>query len=180
MDRGHKYAAKYGHDATAIERIALDEADSASIRAGIGYWRALRGQRRFPAREDLKPRNIAGLLRNMSLIRVADGDFHYRIVGDGVVQAYDVVLHNRWLGEIERELPIFGHFVRPLLNYVVETMEPVAVRGRVGLDAQRVNFTHHENALLPLGRTDDKVDHLLALSNYVLRAAPAGRDGRTG
>jgi hypothetical protein len=168
-------AAQYNREVTSLDRIAIDELESPAIRTGVDYWRLLRGQRRFPAREDLKPREIAGLLRSMSLIRVTDGDFQYRVVGDSVVQAYDFSLQGKWLNEIEAELPSFGTFVRPILMHVVESKTPVAVRGSIGHNAHRVNFTHYENALLPLGRNDDTVDHILVLSNYVLRPTLGSR-----
>jgi hypothetical protein len=162
-------------DVTSMERITVDEVECPAIRAGVDYWRLLRGQRNFPAREDLRPRDIAGLLRSMSLIRVANGDFQYRVVGDSVVQAYDIPLQGKWLREIETELPSFGTYVRPILTHVAENRDPLAVRGSIGHNAHRVNFTHYENALLPLGRNDDTVDHILVLSNYVLRPALGSR-----
>jgi hypothetical protein len=158
-------------DTTHIEWVVLDDLECPAIRAGVDYWRLLRGRRLFPAREDLKPREIAGLLRSMSLIKVADGDFQYRVVGDSIVQAYDVSLQSRWFRDIDADLPTFGLFIRPILTHVVESKAPIAVRGRIGHDAPHVNFTHHENALLPLGPDDDAVDHILVFSNYVLRPA---------
>lgn len=173
-DQLHMVALQFTPETMSFEHVALDALECPFLRTGLNHWRLLRGGRRFPAREDLKPREIAGLLRRMSLIRVKNGDFQYRIVGDCVVQAYDIQLHNRWLNDIESEFPRFVSFVRPVLMRVVETREPVAVRGSTGHGAPRVNFTHYENLLLPLGPDDDTVDHILNFTNYVMRPLPGG------
>ncbi len=169
------HAPQHKSDVTSMERITLDDLECPTIRAGVDYWRFLRGQRLFPAREDLRPRDIAGLLRSMSLIRVADGDFQYRVVGDSIVQAYDITLQARWLSDIETEMPAFGSFVRPIFRHLVESRNAVAVRGRIGYYSPHLNFTHYENVLLPLGPDDDTVDHILVFSNYVMRMASGGR-----
>ena len=167
---------RYKKEITAYDYIALNAVECPYIRTGINYWRVLRGQRRYPSRKDLKPRDIAGLLRRMSLMKVQDGDFYYSIVGDCVVQAYDFQLQGRWLKDIEAELAMFGTFTRPLYTQAAETGEPFAIRGGIGHGAPLVNFTHYENAILPLGPDDGTVDYLLVFSNYVLD--PIYRGGR--
>lgn len=168
-------ALQFVQKATTFDHLTLDEVECPFIRTGLNYWRALRGTRRYPAREALQPRDIAGLLRRMSLIRCENGDFQYRIVGDCVVQAYDIQLQNRWMSEIEVEFPLYAQFIRPIFTQIVESREPVAVRGSIGHGAPRVNFTHYENVLLPLGPDDETVDHILNFSNYVLCPYPRSR-----
>jgi len=58
------------------------------------------------------------------------------------------------------------------LRQVAETGEPLALRGRIGRDVTRVNFTDSENLLLPLGPNDQTVDHILSVSAYT--ASPFG------
>ena len=158
-------------DLTVIDWISLDELTGPRVRQGVEYWRALCGDRSFPAREQLKPRDIASALSAMSLFKVLEGDdFQYRIVGDGVVRAYDTRLQNRRLSEIELDSPSFGFFVRPVLTHVAKHRSSLALRGKIGHDAPRAHFTHFENALLPLGPSDDEVDHVLVFSNYERRA----------
>jgi len=156
---------------TAVDRITFDELEHPSVRFGVNHWRMLRGDRMFPSRQQIRPRDLAPVLSAMSLFKVLDGeDFQYRIIGDAVVRAYDVQLQNRRLSEIEAELPSFGQFVRPVLLHVAQRRVPIALRGRIGHDAPGTNFTHHENALLPLGSTDDLVDHIIVFSSYERRA----------
>lgn len=165
------YVSQRVRQSTAIEYGSLDALTCPAVIAGANYWRILRGQRHFPARGDLRPRDIAGLLRTMSLIRFADGDYQYRIVGDSVVQAYAVPLQGRWFHEIDTDFPTFGSFTRPILGHVVEDKAPAYIHGRIGRDAPHVNFTDYELAVLPLGPDDETIDHIVVFSNYVLRTA---------
>lgn len=156
---------------SVIDRIFFDELEHPLVRFGVEYWNRLRGERSFPSRDQIKPRDLAPVLSMTSIHKVLDdGDFEYRIVGDAVVRAFGVNLQNRRLSEVEVELPTFRQFVRPVLVHVAKRRMPVAVRGRVGHDAAGTNFTHHENVILPLGPTDDVVDHIIAFSNYERRA----------
>jgi hypothetical protein len=146
--------------------VAFSGLESPALRSGYEYWQNKRNGRRFPAREDIRPREIAPLLRYVSLIKVEGDDFVYRIVGDTIVMSYGVPLQNRRLSDLVYEEPGFGAFVIPLLRQVADSGEPLARRGKVGRDVIRVNFTHCENLLLPLGPDDATVDHVLTFSSY--------------
>jgi hypothetical protein len=156
---------------SAVERISFDEIEHPLVRYGVDYWRRLRGERSFPSRDQIKPRDLAPVLSMTSLFKVLDdGDFEYRIVGDAIVRAYEINLQNRRLSDVETELPSFREFVRPVLVHVAKRRIPIALRGKIGHDAPGTNFTHHENAILPLGAGDDVVDHIITFSNYERRA----------
>jgi Uncharacterized protein conserved in bacteria len=156
-------------DVTEYEIENLDDISAEPLRQGLRYWQAARGARKFPARADIRPRDIVPILRYISLIRCERGDFVYRIVGDSVVSAFDLAMQNRKLSEMAGDEPAFGTIVRPLLERCVENGEPIALRGHTGKDLVRVNFTDYENLLLPLGPEDGKVDHIMAVSHYVSR-----------
>ena len=159
-------------ESTVFRRIPFDTIENPALRTGYEYWRAKCNGRRFPARDDIKPRDIAGLLRYIALIKVEPGDFVYRIVGDVIVMAFGVPLQNRHLSDLVYDEPGFGTFVIPTLRQVAETGEPLALRGRIGRDVTRVNFTDSENLLLPLGPDEQVVDHILSVSAY--SASPFG------
>ena len=156
-------------DYTDFHTISAGELDAEPLRVAYAYWRSIRGPRRFPARSDIRPRDIAGILRHVSLIKYEDGDFIYRIVGDSIVRAYDMAIHNRKLSELVYDEPGFGSIVRPLLERCVEMGDVVAIRGQTGRDLLRVNFTDYENVLMPLGPDDATVDHVMVVSHYVSR-----------
>ncbi len=157
-------------DYTLLTEITPDEVEAQPLRIALAYWRSIRGERRFPNRADIHPRDIAGILRHVSLIKYEEGDFVYRIVGDVIVRAYDLPMQNRKVSELSYEEPGFGAIVRPLLQRCVETGEVIAVRGRTGRDLLKVNFTHYENVLLPLGPDDGTVDHIITASSYRSRS----------
>lgn len=158
---------------SSTQIIALDEARSPAPRAAIAYWRSLRGQRRFPARSDINPRDIAGLLPNVTLVKVEDGDFVYRIVGDLIVMSFGVPLQGRRLSDVAFNEPGFGTLVLPLFKKVTATGEPLAVHGKIGRDVAHANFTDSENVLLPLGPDGETVDHILIVSAYTSRPITA-------
>lgn len=159
-------AQKYIPDFTVFSEVTFDSLRSRPICLGLEYWQAARGLRRFPARDDIKPRDICGALQHMSLVKVEDNDFLYRIVGDAIVRAYDIPLQNRHLSDIAFDEPGFDAIVVPLFRKVVETGEPIAIRGTTGHDVTRANFTDYENILLPLGPNDQTVDHIMTFSTY--------------
>lgn len=164
-------AEEHAFDPTLIDCISFEDISSPMLRHGVEQWNGLRGRRRFPAREDLKPRDIVHLLSCMSLLRtLPDGDFEYRITGDAVVRSYDVRLQNRRVSDICRDMPVYARFVRPLLAHVARHGTPLAVKGKTGHDVYLTKFTHHENVVLPLGPNDDTVDHILIFSSYERRA----------
>ncbi len=163
-------AQKFIPDCTAFQFVAPETLESAPIRIGFEYWRYRRGSRRYPSRNDIHPRDITAALQNMSLLKVEGDDFIYRIVGDGVVRAYDIPIQNRRISDIVYDEPGFGTIVIPLLRKVVETGEPVAIRGTTGHDVTRANFTDYANVLLPLGPDNRTVDHLITFSSYTSRA----------
>src|SRR5689334_604111 len=53
-----------------------------------GIWQQLRGDRRFPSREDLRPERISRFLPGVVLLKVLRDplDFEYRILGGDVVE----------------------------------------------------------------------------------------------
>jgi len=158
---------------TLLEVIAVDELVFPPLHAGVQYWRQLCGERRFPRREDLKPRGMAKLLRNTALVKVlaGGGDYEYRIVGDAVACAYGGPLQNHRLSEFETTAPTTVQATRKLYGIVVDSGMPLAARSRTGHDAPEAKFTEVESVFLPLGVCDAAVDHVLVFSCYLLDSA---------
>jgi hypothetical protein len=154
---------------SVFDTIGFDALESPVLKAGYDYWRSRCGTRRFPARADIRPRDIAPMLRHIALMKVEGDDFIYRIVGDVIVMSFSVPLQNRRLSDLVYDEPGFGTFVIPVMRKVVETGEPIALRGKVGRDVTHANFTDSENLLMPLGPDDQTVDHILSVSSYISR-----------
>lgn len=153
---------------SVYEFRALDELQATPLRIAAAYWTQVRGDRRFPARDSLRPRDIATLLPYMSLLKVIDGgaDFQHRIVGDIVVRAFRVVMQNRRFSEIAQDAPSMVQRCLPLFQKVVETGAPLAWANFTGHDAAHVNYSYSEVLLLPLGRSDNEVDHVVVFASY--------------
>ena len=159
-------------DQTAVHTVALDELDSPVLKLAAEYWRSLRNGRRFPTRLGLHPRDMAGFLRDMLLVRIIDGgaDYEYRIVGDALAQAYAVPLQGRRISEISVTAPWFSHIAANVYEHVRRTGEPLILRGRIGREFPEAKFVYHESVFLPLGASDDAVDHLLIVATNVFNA----------
>ena len=159
-----------GPNVTSFELITLDKLESPAVIAGNTYWQNLRGTRRFPARQDMHPRDFASLLRDMLLVQVIDSgaDFKFRITGDAHVQAYAIPFQGRRLNEFVEMAPAFCFSLRSVFAHVAQTGSPAALRGRMGTDFPNANYAYCENIFLPLG-VKDTVDHILGFSTYLSR-----------
>jgi len=157
-------------DQTQTSIISPLELEATPLRCAYAYWRSIRGDHPYPARADIKPRDIAGILRHVSLVKYENGDFVYRIVGDIVVRAYDVTMQNRTFTELAAEEPQFNSIVRPVFQRCLDSGAPLAVRGQTGRDVVKVKFTDYEILLLPLGPQGGAVDHIMTVSTYRARS----------
>ena len=60
---------------------------------------------------------------------------------------------------------------RRIFGDIVATGSPLAVRTRAGHDLPETNFTDSEAVFLPLGESDDAVDHLLLFAQHERRTS---------
>ncbi|HEX2590599.1 MAG TPA: PAS domain-containing protein [Rhizomicrobium sp.] len=152
--------------------LTLDQVENPLVRTGVNYWRALRGDRRMPARPQLSPRDIAGILRHLVILRVLDDgtDYEYRLVGDAQVQAYGFNFQNLRISQIKSVAPEFGQLMLGIYELVRTTRDPFVVRGWIGKDIPDSKFVYHESAFLPLGQDGETVDHIVVVSSYVPKA----------
>jgi hypothetical protein len=157
--------------AASFAVIGVEELRFTALQQGYAYWNSLRGARAFPAREQLQPRCIATLLTNLILIRVLDHglDFEYRIVGDEVSRAYRSQLNLRRLSEVGKEMPTAATYWGDVYRDICKNRKPWAVRYSPGLDGEG-HFSEAEAVLLPLGPSDDEVDHILTFGKRVYLA----------
>jgi hypothetical protein len=163
-----------GPKESSVHIVPPQALDSEPVSFAVRHWDGLRRSRRYPTRDEILPRDIAGVLRHIVLIRVLDGgdDFEYRIVGDAHVQAHETNFVGMRLKEIEKAHPGFDPNTRATYEFVRFTGEPLAVRGWVGRDAPESKFCYYETVFLPLG-TEAGVDHLLVATSYMPRAGAA-------
>jgi len=157
---------------TTATIIAPETLRWAKTRLGYDYWRMLCGSRRYPSRDEIKPRDIAAALTNMALVKVIDGgaDFQFRIVGDHAGRGYSADLNNRLFSSLESELPRAVANWNRVYRGVMQSGIPMAVDIVTGIDAPDINFTEAEAVFLPLGPNGDEIDHVLTFIQHALKS----------
>ena len=156
---------------TKVDHVTIEEMSTPVVCQGIAYWNSLRGARPFPARDDIRVRDIAGLLKHMVLAKVLEGgnDFLLKIVGDEVCRSYRAPIINRRFSEIAADLPHTVQRWQALYRRVVLTGIPIAVVVTVGLEVPEINFTHAETVCLPFGPEGQLPDHIVTFGQHTAR-----------
>jgi len=147
----------------------IGEAKNHFVKAGAQYWQSLRGQRRFPSRDDLTLRGAAAILPYSVIIGVIDdgADYEFRYVGDAQRQAYRTYFKGMRLTQIEVVAPELGQVLRTAYELLRSTGVPFLLRGEADYDAIDPRHRFHETAFLPLGAGDATVDHILIVGVQV-------------
>jgi len=164
-----KIIVEPGAEQRAGQRIGVEDLRAPIVQSVHAYWVELKGKRRFPSRQQITPRDMAKLLRNIVILRVIDNgeDFEYRIAGDAHTQAHQYTFTNLRISQIDAMSPGYGSALMRAYRSVYKKREPLALRGwieRPGSGNSKITF--HESVMLPLGATDDEVDHLIVGSVY--------------
>ena len=157
------------------QRIALSDIQNPMLRKGLALWERMRGEKRFPARAQMSPRDMSSLLRNTVLVKVLDdgAEFQFRIVGDAMVVAQGASFQGMTMAEIDQALPGYGTMLREVYRRIYETGEPLAFRGWFERSADKRPF-FHESLVLPLG-DGQTVDHILVIGIYAFEYEDALR-----
>jgi hypothetical protein len=153
--------------------LSLDEIESPTLRQVALYWSQLRGDRKFPSRHDFNPRNLKGLLRHITLIKVLnDGeDYQFRVLGDVQVQAYGENFTGMTLSEIGKRHEKFAAGLRVFYEGIRMGRDAFGYRGWIGRDMPDTKYSYHECAFFPMGENSAAVDHILVAGVYVARGA---------
>jgi len=143
--------------------IGVDDAKNPFVKLGVEYWRSLCGPRRFPSRSDMTLRGMAAILPYVVIISVIDNgaDYEYRFVGDAQRQAFKTYFKGMRVTQIEAAAPELGGLLRNAYEQLRSSRTPFILRGRTEYELPDSKFLYHETAFLPLGASDETVDHLL-------------------
>jgi hypothetical protein len=157
---------------TRAEIVPLEGMVSPVVCQGIAYWQRLRGEHPYPARDDIRIRDIPGLLKSMVVAKALDGgaDFALNIVGDEVCRCYRARLIHRRMSEVFAELPNTVQRWLPIYRRVFLTGVPIAVVVDVGLEMPEINFTHAETVCLPLGPPGEAPDYIATFAQHTSRS----------
>lgn len=143
--------------------MPLGEMKSARLKAAHAVWEEKRGQRLYPARAALAPRDMVSFLANVTLWRrTYDGDYEYRIMGDIDAAAYGCSMIGRYVSDLDKSKPGNGKLVKAVLDHVVRTKAPCVSDGWFVTSQGRP--VRHEMLFLPLGPDEATVDHILGVS----------------
>ena len=144
--------------------LSLEALRSPVPRKLLAVWNEKRGVRRFPAKEDITPRDLKDGLRFISLMRVFDGgkDFEYRLRGDGLIQLINRSYGDGLPGRAASEFTGLGELFDMGHRYVVESGDPRHVQICLEFGGRPVPC--RECLYLPLGEDGRTVDHILAIS----------------
>jgi hypothetical protein len=150
------------------EIVEIAQLEAVVVQRAAARWQSLRGMRRFPFQPDGVLEQVAS---NAILVRVlGEGDdYEYLSVGDALVAGFREDFSGRRLSDIIAVTPRFGLGLKMLYEMVRSGCEPLYYRGWVGADMPDAEFIYYESAVLPFGRDEARVDHILVTSMLVLR-----------
>lgn len=151
--------------------IPLDAIESPIVRQGVEYWSKLKGERAYPARADMKPRDMSPLLRNIVVIRILDGgaDYEYRIVGDAHVISHGFSMQGLRVSDVDRYSPGYGPVLKSLYDRAVRRRDVYAFRGWMERGSKTKQFIYSESVFMPMGPNEGTIDHVLNFSCYTFR-----------
>jgi hypothetical protein len=151
--------------------IPLDAIDSPILKQGLDYWHALRGTRSYPTRNDMKPRDVAPLLRNIVLTRLIDGgaDYEYRIVGDAHVISHGFTMQGLKVSDVDRFSPGYSAVLKSLYDRAVRKRDVYAFRGWMERGEKAKQYIYSESLFMPMGPDEATIDHVLNFAVYTPR-----------
>ena len=153
------------NEARARTAIALDALEHPLVKKALEVWRAQCRGRRMPAKADMSPRALIGLLANTALLRVVDGgtEFVFRVVGDQIAVQQGAQFQGKNMAEIDAMLPGHGSVLKRIYQSVMAAGAPLAFRGWYLRPADQHPFCH-EVVILPVGEDGETIDHLFVVA----------------
>ena len=141
-------------------RRPLEALENPLLKNYLSLWQRQRGDKPFPSRNELSPRQLAPVMPHMTLARVVDGgrDLELRIIGNEIVQAYGENYMGRSLSSLRH---LVGEEMGDAYHVVVSEGLPVLLEGWFEIANQRC--LHREVLLTPLGESGEHVDHVLSV-----------------
>lgn len=145
--------------------IALADLENPIVRKGLEAWERVRAGRRMPARTEMTPRELLGVLAHIAVVKViGDGEeFEFRIVGDQIRVQQGAPLQGKRMADVEEMLPAYGSVLKRIYCNAYRAARPIAYRGWYTRPADNHPF-FHEVAIMPLGKDSKTVDHLIVVA----------------
>jgi len=130
------------------------------------YWHACRGDFEMPARSNLQPEQMRPVLGNVMLVDVIDDplDLRYSLFGSNIAASHG----HDYTGQSVRDLmpAQFAEVIWAQYTEVIEAQHPLVHRIIFENDFRSSNY---ERITLPLSADGERVDKLLAVSEFESR-----------
>ena len=132
-----------------------------NIQALYAYWDRKRAGRSMPARADIQPVEIAGLMPQIYIVDAAQdgGELTYRLFGTALVALFGREMTGRPMAE--GLPPEAAEEARARYRTVIRERRPLYHRAQ--LHEPRNNYTEVERLILPLSPNDIRVDMLIGI-----------------
>ncbi len=141
-----------------VKDAAALEGAHADVRRLYDYWRARRGARPFPSRDDIDPVSFGFALGRVSLVEVLENPrrFRYRLVSTTLTKNLGYEMTGKFLDEMpDKEVRAY---VAGLYEAAVTQRMPLYDKGRRVLDRRE---WIHEMLVLPLSSDGVAIDMLM-------------------
>lgn len=151
-----------------VQSIATADAIAPELKALYAYWTALCGPRFAPARAEIAPRNIVGLLPWTHLHDVIDGgkSFRVRLVGASLSESVGANYTDRIVDDSSSDL--LGRRLVSGMRRVIETRKPIRIVA-ARLAGENPSIKSTETLALPLSDDGETIDKILCC---VILSAP--------
>ncbi|MDO8837969.1 MAG: PAS domain-containing protein [Parvibaculum sp.] len=145
----------------------------AALPAALHYWESLRGARRFPARSDFDPMALRQHLPVIYLMEATpEGEFRYRVVGEMISEFFGT---GSPVGRTPQD--VFG----ATAEVALAPYRLVCQRGCLYTHTASAawlyknrNYVHYRVLLLPMGKSEARVDRILGVVEFVAEEAARG------
>jgi hypothetical protein len=122
------------------------------------YWESKRAGRAMPARGDLNPAEVPGLLPHLMLIEVVGEQFRYRLVGSRVVQDFGRELTGTFVGSHVNP-PEYARAICSIYARVCVDRQPVFTTGEYRSPSKLSHIV--SRLLVPLAEDGEQVNMIL-------------------
>lgn len=168
LDRPNSELAQYADVISSRAFCAVEKLKEPLVQTAVATWDALRRGRAFPCWTDIEPRRFRATLANLLVLRVVGDceDYEFRIIGDAHLAVLGIKSFPKRLSQLDDYIPGYAATLKPLYDRVVFSRAAYGLRSDVRRASENTSSALSESAFLPVGQTDDAVDHVLVASVY--------------
>jgi len=136
---------------------------SGELKQAVAYWKSRCGERRYPARVDLNPKDMVRFLKHVMLVDVqhmsaTSRAYRIRLAGTSVEQVYGPITGH----QIDEALPpVISDRWRECFDAVATANRPLRLTGRVGFEY--MTWLQGEVLVAPLGEEGNPISMIFVV-----------------